>query len=206
MGKKNISVIILAGGDSERFNFPKPYLLFNSQTTFLEKLISEYHKFACKKIIVVLNKKYYFEYFTGILNEKYKAVFAINEHPESGKFYSIKLGLSYLTNEKFCFIQNIDNPFTNLSLLNNLNKHKTPEGYSVPIFKEKGGHPILISRSVIIGIKGAGAKGFNLRFFLNKYQRNEVLVKGKKFTANINTLIDYRKYFYYNIKPGAIKQ
>jgi molybdenum cofactor cytidylyltransferase len=201
MGKKNISAIILAAGDSERINFPKPYLLFNSRTTFMEKLVKEYHKFGCKEIIVVLNEKYFDEDFIGKLIKAYNSVFVINQHPESGKIYSLKLGTALLTNENFCFIQNIDNPFTNLTLLNDLNEYKTPEGYSVPIFKEKGGHPILISSSVISGIKKAKSKDFNLRIFLNKYQRNEVRVRNEKTTANINTLNDYRKYFYYEIKP-----
>jgi CTP:molybdopterin cytidylyltransferase MocA len=200
MGKKNISVIILAGGDSKRINLPKPYLLFNSRTTFLEKLVKEYFKFGCRKIIIVLNKKFFFEDLIIKYSVRYKTSFVINEYPESGKLYSLKLGISYLTNEKFCFIQNIDNPFTNISLLNSLIECKTAEGYSVPIFKEKGGHPILISQSIIEGIKKETVMDFNLRIFLNKYQRNEVIVRYKKITANINTLKDYRKYFYNNIK------
>ena len=57
MGKKNISVIILAGGDSERLKFPKPFLLFSPRVTFIEKLIRVYSVFGCRKIITVINLK-----------------------------------------------------------------------------------------------------------------------------------------------------
>lgn len=200
MGKKNISVIILAGGDSERLNFPKPFLLFSPRITFLVKLVRVYFKFGCRKIIVVINKKYFNEDLFSKTANAFNAVFVINKHPESGKFYSLKLGISKLTSEKYCFIQNIDNPFTNLSLLNLLNISKYAEGYTAPVFKGKRGHPVLIGSRIIQGIKKAPQGDINLRVFLNKYQRIETPTNYEKIMANINTLNDYRKYFYYKAK------
>jgi CTP:molybdopterin cytidylyltransferase MocA len=201
MGKKNISVVILAGGNSERINFPKPFLLFSPRFTFMEKLISEYFKFGCRKIIVVVNSKFFKEDYFYKIAKVFSVIFVINNHPESGKFYSLKLGISKITSEKFCFIQNIDNPFTNLSLLNLLNKSKSDEGYTTPVFKRKGGHPILIGNTIIGDIKNEPSEDINLRIFLNKYQRIETPTKYEKITANINTLNDYKKYFYYKVKP-----
>jgi len=202
MGKKNISAIILAGGDSERLSFPKPFLLFSPRITFIEKLIRIYSKFGCRKIIAVVNKKYFVENYLSEITSNFNVTFVINKHPESGKFYSLKLGISKLTSEKYCFIQNIDNPFTNLSLLNRLNKVKSPKGYATPVFKGKGGHPILIGGGIIHGIKNELPNDINLRVFLNKYQRIETPTNYEKITANINTLNDYRKYFYNAVKQS----
>jgi CTP:molybdopterin cytidylyltransferase MocA len=202
MGKKNISVIILAGGNSERLKSPKPFLLFSLRVTFIEKLISVYSGFGCRKIITVINSRYFDEEFFFKLKKFSNTVFVINRHPKFGKFYTLKLGISKLSNEKYCFIQNIDNPFTNLSLLNRLYNAKSSVGYSAPVFKGKGGHPVLIGDMIIKGIKNELSNDINLRTFLNKYQRIETPTKYKKITANINTLNDYRKYFYNAVKPS----
>lgn len=202
MGKKNISVVILAGGDSLRLKSPKPFLLFTPRVTFIEKLISVYSGFGCRKIITVINSKYFDEEYFFKLKKFSNAAFVINRHPEFGKFYTLKLGISKLSNEKYCFIQNIDNPFTNLSLLNRLCTAKSPDGYIAPVFKGKGGHPVLIGNRIIQGIKKQRASDINLRTFLNKYQRIETPTKYEKITANINTLNDYRKYFYNAVKPS----
>lgn len=200
MGKKNISVIILAGGDSERLNFPKPFLPFSQHITFIEKLIRVYFKFGCRKIITVINSKYFKEIIFSDLKKSFGALYVINNHPEYGKFYSLKSGVSKLTDENFCFIQNIDNPFTNLSLLNRLYKAKSFNCYVSPVFKRKGGHPILIGGKIIQDIRNELSSKINLRFFLDKYQRLETTTNFEKITANINTLNDYRKYFNYAIK------
>ena len=202
LGKKNISVIILAGGDSERLKFPKPFLSFSPRITFIEKLIHVYFNFGCRKIITVINSKYFNREYFFKLNKSFNAEFAVNRHQEFGKFYSLKLGISKLTNDKYCFIQNIDNPFTNLSLLNRLYKAKSAEGYTAPVFKGKGGHPVLIGNRIIKGIKSERSNDINLRTFLNKYQRVETPTNYEKITANINTLNDYRKYFYNAVKPS----
>jgi CTP:molybdopterin cytidylyltransferase MocA len=200
MSKKNISVIILAGGDAKRLESPKPFLLFSPHITFIEKLIRVYYKFGCSNIITVLNAKFFKENFFSKIAESFNAVFVINKHPEFGKFYSLKSGISNLANEKYCFVQNIDNPFTNLSLLNRLYNTKTSLGYTAPVYKGKGGHPILIGSRIIQGIKNEPSGDVNLRIFLNKYQRIETPTNYQKITANINTLNDYRKYFYYAVK------
>ena len=196
MVKNNISVIILAGGGSERLKYPKPFLLFSPRVTFIEKLISVYFGFGCRKIITVINSKYFDEEYFFKLKKFSNAAFVINGHPEFGKFYTLKLGISKLSNEKYCFIQNIDNPFTNLSLLNRLYTAKSPDGYIAPVFKGKGGHPVLNGQRIIQGIKKERSNDKNLRVFLNEYQRIETPTNFEKITANINTLNDYRKYFY----------
>jgi CTP:molybdopterin cytidylyltransferase MocA len=200
MHKKNISAIILSGGDSERLKFPKPFLLFSPRVTFIEKLIHVYSNFGCRKIITVINSKYFDEEFFSKLKKFSNAVFVTNRHPEFGKFYTLKSGISKLSNEKYCFIQNIDNPFTNLSLLNRLYSAKSPDGYTAPVFKGKGGHPVLIGNRIIQGIKKQRSNDINLRTFLYKYQRIETPTNYERITANINTLNDYRKYFYNAVK------
>ncbi len=202
MVKKSNSVIILAGGDSKRFGLPKPFLLFSPRLSFLERLTRVYYRFGCTKIVVVLNERFHDSKLIAKLQTKYNAKFVINHHPAKGRLHSLKLGLASIKGEDFCFIQNVDNPFTNLSFLNTLNRLKTPDGYTLPVFRGKGGHPIIIGKAIIKGIKKAKFPGFNLRIFLKKYQRIEAPVSNEKITANINTLNDYRKYFYYDAKSA----
>jgi CTP:molybdopterin cytidylyltransferase MocA len=200
MNKKNFSVIILAGGDSERLRYPKPFLMFSPRITFIEKLIRVYFNFGCRSIITVINSKYFNKEFFGELKKYYNAETVINRRQDLGKFYSLKLGISKLKSEKYCCIQNIDNPFTNLSLLNRLYNAKSPDGYSLPVFKGKGGHPVLIGRRIIQAVKNERSNDINLRTFLNSYQRIETPTNYEKITANINTLNDYRKYFNNTVK------
>ena len=51
------SAIILAGGNSTRMKFPKPWLKIDT-TTFLEKIIKTYQNFGIQKIILIINQKF----------------------------------------------------------------------------------------------------------------------------------------------------
>ncbi len=191
---KNFAVVILAAGSSHRMDFPKPFLLWNDKLTFIEKIIQEYKNYGCEHIITVLNTgglDFYYQKKYDFLND---INIIINKHPEYERFYSVKSGLKALNKKIPCFIQNVDNPFVNLKILNELYKNKINKGYVVPCFLNKGGHPVLLGENIIEPILSE-KKNENLKVVLSKFERKNVSVKDEKILININTQEDYDKYF-----------
>ncbi|MBC8485146.1 MAG: NTP transferase domain-containing protein, partial [Bacteroidetes bacterium] len=145
---EHVGTVILAAGNSKRMNSRKPFLHFDKDNTFIEKIISTYLKWGCQEIVIVINKdvKNQRDFF-DLLPEK--VMYVLNEHPEFERFYSVKLGLATIRNASFCFIQNVDNPFINSAILDLLYEHRSDEKYVFPVFGNKGGHPVLLNRKNI---------------------------------------------------------
>ncbi|MCD4772931.1 MAG: NTP transferase domain-containing protein [Bacteroidales bacterium] len=195
---KSCSVVILAAGNSSRMGMPKFALKFNNQITFLEEIIEKYKAFGCKKIVVVLNRK-------GIsvldkknikLSDEIKVV--INEHLEWERFYSIKSGIKNLYKEHPVFIHNVDNPFVNLSVLNNLFCEITESNFVVPVHKNKGGHPVLLSKKIIKNIISEEKNDLNFRNFLKGFEKKIVEVDDERILVNINSEKEFRKLNFKN--------
>ena len=195
MYKKNYSVIILSAGNSLRMGFPKPFLKWDKNTNFLKKIVQEYKIFGCKEIIVILNKdgiKFYEQNKYTFLKDTY---IIINKHLEYGRFYSVKLGLKEMSKPSPCFIQNVDNPFINKNILTQISNNYLKNAYTVPVFQNNGGHPVLISETIVKYISSIKENNLNLRNILNKFSRNNVSVNDEKILCNINTPEDYENLF-----------
>jgi len=205
VNKNDTSVVILAGGNSQRLDIPKPFLPFDSDTTFLEKIVNEYSAFGCEEIIAVLNKKFFSKEFFNKLQDILNVNFVSNEHPDLGRFYSLKLGINAMQNNSFCFIQNVDNPFIDSALLNELYKSRIDEGFAVPVYKGKRGHPVIIGNQIITRIKSEKDDTLNIRNLLNEYKAIEIETNNDKVLANINTANDYRNYFGNSSYPPQAK-
>ena len=194
---KEIPVIILAAGLSSRMGVLKPFLKWDKQTTFLEKIILEYKLNSINEIVVVLNNEGYKQIkneIPGIVNS---INIIINETPEKGRMSSLKLGLKNLSMPTSCFIQNVDNPFVTKELLNTMNIITEPDTYIVPVYQGKGGHPILLGKEIINNISLIDDSISDLRILLKNFKRIEVETNDKNILVNINTLSDYQKYFEY---------
>lgn len=192
----NLGVIILAGGSSERMKHPKPFLPFDSQITFIEKIVLEYQNFGCSEINIVLNEDLSNQPLKEIFS-KFSSIISItsNKHSDIGRFYSIQLGAKVLQNVEHCFLQNIDNPFIDQDLLIRIYSSKVNSGFVVPVYKEKGGHPILIANDVIESIKDEENIYINFKELLKKFNRKSISVENKEILVNINTIEDYKLYF-----------
>lgn len=191
----NYSVIILAAGKSSRMGVPKWSLLFDKNTSFIEHLISEYYSFGCKEIILVINETDY----SSFLEKKYKVTktlhLAINPQPEWDRFYSLKLGVEKLSSDQLVFIQNIDNPFVNNSLLTKLLESNENADLVVPEYNGRGGHPILINQQIVKTIKRNQENIQHFKEFLNQFTKKKIEVSDEKILVNINQLVDYQQYF-----------
>jgi len=193
---EKISVIILAGGSSSRFGVPKPFLLYDRNLTFLEKIVNVYRGFNCRDIILVLNQNHsekYTSYFSEYFRSEIKVIY--NSKTELGRFYSLKLGASSVSDPEYCFIQNIDNPFTDSITLQNLYNSRKIDSYISPVYLNRGGHPVLISGIIIDMIKKEKNINLNIKDFLNRFNKITVDVENAKILANINTPGDYNDYF-----------
>lgn len=193
--EKIYSVIILAAGKSSRMGTPKWSLHFDKNTSFIEHIISEYYSFGCKDIILVINETDYPSFVQKNYStfENFKLV--INNHPEWDRFYSLKCGIQKLENTPFVFIHNVDNPFVNQDVLQELINKSELADYISPQFEGKGGHPILLNERIINDIRNMPLNEMHFKEFLGRYTNHKVKVADKHILTNINSLEEYSLYF-----------
>ncbi|MFA4852313.1 MAG: NTP transferase domain-containing protein [Bacteroidales bacterium] len=187
-------VIILSAGLSLRMGQWKALLPYKNGKTFLEKIILEYVHFGTAGIILVVNKMLKNEMIISpLLMDKVRLI--INPKPEKGRWSSLWLGLNALDHKNSCYIQNVDNPFVSTDLLQDLEAKIMKDNYVVPVFKGKGGHPVLLGQEIMKYILSLDEADRDLRELLNKFRRTEVETNDKNILMNINSMEEYRKYF-----------
>lgn len=190
--KNKISTIILAGGHSSRMNYPKAWLMYNNEVTFLESIINIYIKIGIKPIVVlneVFTNNQWRPFLERILE---KAMVIKNYHPEKGRLYSLALGLSELKKEEAIFIHNIDQPFIELEILNELLNSFKSNGITLPSINGKNGHPVLIGKPVIDEIKNHYSEYQTLRDVWKNFPKKRVEVISNHLLTNINTKEEYK--------------
>ena len=194
---KKVSAIILSAGKSERIKFPKAFLRFNSNFSFLGHLLSTYEESNLREIVVVLNKD--IEDAAGKIlfpfSRTSNVTRVINNHPEKGRFNSIRFA-SYVLNRKSpAFIQNIDSPFITHDLIEQMISKLQKGSYVAPVCNERRGHPVLLSPEILDHIRKIKDTDTNLRDILKLYKCIELETTDDRIHANINTEAEYRKYF-----------
>lgn len=197
----SFSSIILASGLSERMGEPKALLKWDHSTTFLEKIIDKYSKAGSNKIVCMINKK--IEPFCRNLQTLPNVKFVTNNHPEWGRFYSIKTGSLKVQDSDFCFIQNVDNPFVTVEIIEALFAKRSSEAWCSPVYKEKGGHPILLPQCIIQKIPQVLNNDIALIDFLKPYRRIKIETNSDSILRNINTPEEYSEFFKYNTKDSG---
>lgn len=191
---KEASVIILAAGYSSRMGSPKFALSIDSHTNFLENIINQYFNIGIRDIIVVLNsegEKYIEQFPLRISNT---AQLIINEHPEYERFYSLKLGLNALENTTYSYIHPSDMPIVKQSTLEQIYSKKEEADFVKPVFKNKGGHPILLSPLLVKEVVDEKKEDWKLNEFLKKYSSHSLEVDDAGILDNINSQEDYTSF------------
>ena len=193
--KNRSSAILLAAGKSERMGMPKFTLKFDANKIFLEEIADRFVEFGCEEIIIVMNRSgsELLDELKIWLHETVTVV--INPHPESGRFSSIKIGLSSLLNRNNVFIHNIDNPFVDIRVLELLLNGIEQTDYCVPVYKNRGGHPILISEKVAGAIQKCSQDNLNLKEYLKAFEKHTVETNDPNILININTIEEYKELF-----------
>jgi len=191
-----VGALILASGNSERMGYHKPFLQFDDNTLFIEKIINSYLEFGCSKIGITINEKV--NDWKAII-QKYKKneniIFISNLNPEFERFYSIKIGLLEMSNVNFCFLHNTDNPLIPKTIMSSIYSRRKRNAYVVPNYLNKGGHPILLGDDIINYILSIDNLNINLKDALSVCQRIDCNVNDASVLININTPEDYKNYF-----------
>jgi CTP:molybdopterin cytidylyltransferase MocA len=186
-GTINSSVIVLAGGDSSRMGLPKSWLELDNGITFLETIVSSFKQFGFDDIVVVLNAKYTkIEWVEELSKIKQYTTIIKNSNPEKGRLYSLQLGLNAIKNDTV-FIHNVDNPFIENSVLKLLSNNVELNGITIPSFKEKGGHPVVINRKVKSEIINNYQNYETLKEVFTHFPKKYIEVNSSSILKNINT-------------------
>lgn len=183
---KNYAAIILAGGHSSRMNYPKPWLK-KGESTFLGKIIAVFKQFGIHEIIVVINEKFTSKEWKNELFDIVQNCKIIkNPHPERGRLYSLQLGLKVTTTDNL-FIHNVDNPFIEERVLKLLQDHHAKTGVSIPSFKGKGGHPVIITQAINEELKNNYQNYKTLKEVFSNFPEKYIEVNTNSILKNINT-------------------
>jgi len=189
------AAVVFAAGNSARMGQHKALLAFDSQHTFIKKIVCEYLSAGCSHIVIVANVSNaelisrQFEDSIGI-----KPILVLNEHPEYERFYSVQLGLKACETFTKCFLQPCDNPFVTADLLTGMLHILEDGSYVAPVFNGRKGHPVLLGSHVIHEICASKKVDDNLKEFLRKYNCLGFDTRDQGILANINDMDDYHNF------------
>ncbi len=185
------SAIILAAGKGIRMGKPKWQLKMQSGQYFFSFLCLKYLELGCETVLVVNRDDLdFFEKNNDLRNIK----ISVNNNPDLGRFYSVKCGLDKLKSHNNTFIHNVDNPFLNKKLFDDMKAGLKNFDYVIPMADGKGGHPLLISYK-IAGMIAEYKKPYpNLRSILDNFNGNRIKYENTDILLNINTPEDYQSF------------
>lgn len=193
MNPHEAGVIILAAGRSERMKVTKALLQYDDNFRFIEQIVSTYSGWGCNEIVVVTNPQAAQQLQQlGTVPSTVKVI--INDHLEFERFYSVKLGLGAIRTSEFCFIQNVDNPFIDGTILDFIFQNRSDEKYVSPVFKDKGGHPVLLNRQNIDCICNWPVDSDNFKEVMNTMECRKVDIQDDRVLININSPEDYKRF------------
>jgi len=186
------SCIILSAGYSSRMGEHKALLKFDANTTLLQKITETYVQYGLNQVIVVVNKELYDYIHEQNIPLRAEVQLVVNLFPEKGRFCSLQSGVKILDKDKYCFFQNIDNPFTSAETLKTLDGYRDNADVLIPVFHSKAGHPVLCSPFVMRKIIAAvEVSDIRINDFLKQFNLKRIKISDKGILANINSREDY---------------
>jgi len=183
--KENLTVILLAGGKSNRMGEDKGFLTFRGKT-FCEHIIAAALP-CCNELIIVANDQRYSQFGYKVVADNYK---------NAGPLAGIEAGLTASESE-LNLILSCDNPLISTDLLKNMiENNKTGH---ISIFtnnKQIQPFPGLYPSHLIGALSKALDKGNNKLIQFIKDQKHQQLTLPDSFKhqiININHKTDYKK-------------
>lgn len=188
---RNDKALLLAAGHSSRMGTPKWQLRMPSGEFFAGYLYRRFKEFGCNVRMVVNSDD-----FAAISSdEELKNIpLVLNSRPDLGRFYSLRCGLEQLPEASHCFLHNIDNPFVEPGLLEVLQTALGDHDYVLPEYQGRGGHPLLISRAMVLQVLQQKEPWPDLRSFIENFHGKRVSVEFPQILFNINTPEDYQHF------------
>ena len=190
---RNIDIIILAAGKSERMGQQK-LLMPYAKTSILENIISKALASDAGEVYVVTGS-HRKEVSESIKHLPVKLVF--NRDYERGMLSSVQCGFNGLSSTaKAGLILLGDQPMVQTAVINKLieSYYKSGKGIVIPVYKGKKGHPVLIDvkyRDQINALDPA----IGLRQLVDEkaYDIHEIEVENNTILKDIDTIEDYKK-------------
>lgn len=189
----HVSCIILSAGSSGRMGGHKALLKFDETFTFVEKITNQYISAGIGEVIIVVSSDLNNNLKDKGISFPAEIHIVINSKPESGRIYSLQTGIQHVQECNYCFFQNIDNPFTTVELLQDLNAQKDSADVIIPAFRQKSGHPVLFSPKVAQEIRKAGNSDLRINEFLQMFPQQKVVTTDSNVLININSPEEYIK-------------
>ncbi|MDP4199810.1 MAG: nucleotidyltransferase family protein [Bacteroidota bacterium] len=199
-------VVILAGGASSRMGSAKALLAYAEGETFLDHIIASYRAAGVDRAIVVWSESAsrdprVLHAIAHPLTISLKTRHVFHENPSADRLESIRFGLRNWNGESSVFLQDVDRPFVNPSVIAALLSCEECTDFAAPDVFGHAGHPLLLSETVSHAVLEAPTTGmdFTLRDILRPFQRTLVRVGSMEeaffLSININTPAEYREYF-----------
>jgi molybdenum cofactor cytidylyltransferase len=185
--------LILAAGTSDRMGRLKAFLPFDEHRAFLQKIVDAFLTFGCPEVRVVLNAAGMDQVKGMLFSEPVR--FVLNQHPEKERFYSLQTGLKAVPENTPVMLHNGDNPMIEAAVLNHLWAAYREDAVTVPVYQNKGGHPVILAPGIVKAILKEPDEQTHLKTFLQQFPQNRVPVQHEGVLTNINTPEAYEKHF-----------
>ena len=190
-----VIAILLAAGESRRMGQLKALLPWQG-TSLLKHQVTSLRAGGVDRVVVVL----------GHRSDELKAELAgiegvawqLNPDYLQGKTTSIKAGLSTLGSEQFdaLLILNVDQP-RNADVIRSLLKEHQYQGslITIPTHKGKGGHPIILSRSLLDELREIDEETYGIKAVVQRHldATRRVEMEAPEVLWDLNTPEEYQR-------------
>ena len=190
-----VIAILLAAGESSRMGQLKALLPWQG-TSLLKHQVTSLRAGGVDRVVVVL----------GHRSDELKAELAgiegvawqLNPDYLQGKTTSIKAGLSTLGSEQLdaLLILNVDQP-RNADVIRSLLKEHQSQGsqITIPTHKGKGGHPIILSRSLLDELREIDEETYGIKAVVQRHldATRRVEMEAPEVLWDLNTPEEYQR-------------
>jgi molybdenum cofactor cytidylyltransferase len=187
--------LLTAAGYSKRMGKMKALLPWHG-TSLLSHQIDILRSGGCEEIIVILG------YRSEELEKELKTCdvsIVKNDSYQTGRASSIKKGISAASDNSDGYVLlGVDQPRTSLVISKLLESHKSEQkAISSPRFKNKGGHPIVLSSAMKNELLDISEDSQGIRQIFEKYRNNmnQVIFNDPIVCLDVNTYEEYRDAF-----------
>jgi molybdenum cofactor cytidylyltransferase len=181
-----VTGVITAAGRSSRMAPDHKLIMDIHGKTLIQRSLESLLPF-CSKVIIVLGA--YPQDILEALKDQEKIEFITNPNDHHDMFDSVKTGLSRCDSDQVLFLPG-DCPFASPELIKRM--LKTKGDVIVPAYKEKTGHPILLSQKAVVDILH-DSHLHNLKQYLQQQPIVRVNTKAESILWDIDTHSDLHK-------------
>ena len=215
----SIAAILLAAGESTRMGEPKPLLPWRGQT-LLEHQVAALASAGASRTVVVLGHES--GKLESLLKDRAGVQWVYNRDYREGKTTSIKVGLralrqprdgspsatlgtcSGILTEEAILLLNVDQPRSAGILRQVMGLHRSggtagSQGrrrlITVPTYRGKGGHPIIVSTSLMAELEQISEVTQGLKAVIRRHKADtqRVDIDSPEILLDLNTRQDYQK-------------